>query len=45
MNWMQLLTMMNAVKTGDTTPIALYAVLGGIALVLIILCLMLKKKK
>ena len=45
MNWMQLLTMMDAVKTGDTTPIALYAVLGVIALVLIILCLMLKKKK
>ena len=41
---MQLITAMDAVKTGDTTPIALYAVLGGVAAVLIILCLVLKKK-
>lgn len=45
MNWMQLITAMDVVKTGDTTPIALYAVLGGVAAVLIILCLVLKKKK
>lgn len=45
MNWMQLITAMDAVKTGDNTPIALYAVLGGVAAVLIILCLVLKKKK